>query len=123
MHKSLQWLLQEITTAGGEGLVLHRADALWMAGRNDALRKRKNGPDEEGRVIGHVAGSGKHQGRIGALVLETPEGRRFSLGTGFTDAQRSNPPAAGTLVTYRYLDRTASGLPKFASYLRMRDAE
>lgn len=114
--------LHDVVSAGGEGLVLHRADALWAAGRSDALRKLKVEPDEEGRVVALVPGRGKYVGRMGALLLETPEGQRFSLGTGFSDAQRSTPPVVGSLVTYRYRGRTASGLPKFASYLRAREA-
>jgi len=120
---ALQARLNRVVAEGGEGLVLHRADALWEAGRSDALRKLKAEPDEEGLVVSHVAGGGKYAGRMGALVVETPEGRRFLLGTGFTDAQRTNPPALGSVVTYRYRDRTVSGLPKFASFLRIRDAD
>ena len=120
---SLRMRLQETIAGGGEGLVLHRADALWTPGRSDAVRKLKAEPDEEGRVIAHVPGNGKYQGLMGALVLETPEAKHFSLGTGFSDATRAHPPAIGSMVTYRYRDRTASGLPKFASYLRVRDPE
>ena len=120
---SLQTHLNSVVAAGGEGLVLHRADALWAAGRSDALRKLKPAPDEEGTVMAQIPGKGKYQGRMGALLLETPEGQRFALGTGFSDALRANPPPVGATVTYRYRDRTASGLPKFASFLRVRDAE
>jgi DNA ligase 1 len=60
---------------------------------------------------------------LGALIVMTPEGRRFRLGTGFSDEQRRHPPAIGTTVTYRYRDITSTGLPKFASFLRIRDSE
>ena len=56
---------------------------------------------------------------MGALMLETPEGVRFKLGTGFDDEQRKNPPPVGTWVTYRYRDITSKGLPKFASFVRV----
>jgi DNA ligase-1 len=108
---------------GGEGLMLHRADALWQPGRSDALRKLKPVPDEDARVVAHVPGNGRHAGRMGALLLEIPGGQRFALGTGFTDAQRESPPPVGAVVTYRYRDRTPAGLPRFASYLREREAE
>jgi DNA ligase-1 len=120
---ALQARLQEVLAAGGEGLVLHRADALWAPGHSDALRKLKPVPDEEGTVLAHIAGKGKYQGQMGALLLQTPEGQRFSLGSGFTDAQRAAPPALGATVTYRYRDRTPAGLPRFASFLRVREAE
>ncbi|WP_342618463.1 DNA ligase [Rhodoferax sp. GW822-FHT02A01] len=120
---ALHQRLRGVVAAGGEGLVLHRRDALWAPGRSDALRKLKPLPDEEGLVLAHLPGTGKYQGKMGALLLQTPEGQRFALGSGFADAMRAQPPAVGSLVTYRYRDRTATGLPKFASFLRVRDAE
>jgi DNA ligase-1 len=122
-RQALQQRLQATASGGGEGLVLHRADALWHGGRSDALRKLKLQPDEEARVVAQLPGKGRHAGRMGALLLEMPSGQRFALGTGFTDAQRAAPPSVGANVTYRYRDRTPAGLPKFASFLRERGSE
>ena len=52
-----------------------------------------------------------------------PSGQRFALGAGLSDALRREPPPVGAWVTYRYRDRTSSGLPRFASFLRVREAE
>lgn len=120
---ALQRQLQEVVRAGGEGLMLHRADALWTPGRSDALRKLKPLPDEEARVLAHLPGKGRHAGRMGALWLELANGQRFALGTGFSDSQRAAPPPVGSLVTYRYRERTPAGLPRFASFLRVRQPE
>ena len=120
---ALQALLRKTVKEGGEGLVLHRANALWSPGRSHVLLKFKLQPDEEARVVGHLPGKGRHTGRLGALLMELPDGQRFALGTGFTDAQRAAPPALGSVVTYRYRDRTPKGLPKFASFLRVRTPE
>jgi len=57
---------------------------------------------------------------LGALRVRTPEGREFSLGTGFSDEQRRNSPPVGTTVTYRYRELTPAGLPRFPRYLRER---
>lgn len=54
------------------------------------------------------------------FTVQTPEGIQFKLGTGFSDAQRANPPKIGSLVTYTYRDKTLNGKPKFASFLRER---
>ncbi len=116
----LRTQLKKLVGEGGEGLVLHRADALWTAGRSDALLKFKPMQDEDARVVGHLPGKGRNAGRLGALLLELPDGQRFALGTGFTDAQRESPPAVGTVVTYRLRDHTPKGLPRFASFLRVR---
>lgn len=114
----LQALLKQTVKEGGEGLVLHRANALWSPGRSDALYKLKPMPDEEARVLAHLPGKGRHAGRMGALLLALPDGQQFALGTGFSDAQRAEPPPVGAIVTYRYRDRTPRGLPRFASFLR-----
>jgi len=120
---SLLARLQETVSQRGEGLVLHRADALWRSGRTDALYKFKLEPDEEGQVLGHQPGKGRLKGMTGALLVQTPSGQRFALGAGLTDAQRRDPPPVGAWVTYRYRDRTPSGLPRFASFVRVRDPE
>jgi len=119
-RNSLQKRMNEVVKAGGEGLMLHRADALYETGRSDTLLKMKPWEDAEAVVVGHVPGKGKNAGMLGALRVRTADGREFSLGTGFTDKQRSNPPPIGTTVTYRYRDLTNTGMPRFASFLRVR---
>ena len=118
-NAELQAMLRQVVDNGGEGLVLHRADAPLASGRSDLLLKLKPQADAEGLVVGHEPGKGRFAGQLGALVLQTPEGLRFKLGTGFSDAQRLNPPAIGSTVTYRYRDLTPSGKPRFASFLRV----
>lgn len=113
--------LKQMVAAGAEGLMLHRADALYVTGRSDVLLKLKLHYDAEATVVGYTAGRGKHKGKVGALLVETPEGVRFKLGTGLSDAERESPPKIGSLVTYTYRDKTANGKPKFASFLRVRN--
>lgn len=118
---SLQRRFKEVVKAGGEGLMLHRADALYATGRGDTLLKMKPFDDAEAQVIAHLPGKGKHTGALGALRVRAADGREFSLGSGFTDEQRRHPPPLGAQVTYRYRDLTNRGLPRFASFLRVRD--
>lgn len=120
-HQRLQKRLHEITQEGAEGLMLHRGASLYRAERNDDLLKFKLHEDAEARVLAHLPGKGKHAGRLGALLVETASGLRFKLGTGFSDAQRAVPPAVGTWVTYRYRGLNDSGIPRFASFLRVRE--
>ncbi len=112
--------LKAAIAAGGEGLMLHRADALHAPGRSDALFKLKPVQDAEATVLAHVAGQGKHAGKLGALMVQMPSGLQFKLGTGFSDADRANPPPVGSVVTYTYRGSTPSGKPRFAAYLRQR---
>ncbi len=118
--EALRARLEAVVQTGGEGLVLHRADAPWRAGRSDALFKLKPEMDDEAQVIGYQPGKGRHAGLTGALVVRSPDGVKFELGSGLSDAQRRQPPPLGSWVTYRYRDRTPSGLPRFATFVRVR---
>ena len=115
--------LDRVIEQGGEGLMLHRGASLYRAGRNDDLLKLKPYDDAEARVIAHLPGKGKYASALGALLVETPDGRRFRLGSGFTDAQRHSPPPIGSLVTYRYRGMTSNGKPRFATFMRVREQE
>lgn len=118
---ALRARLKQVVTQGGEGLMLHRADAPLASGRSDLLLKLKPLADAEAVVVGHEAGKGRFAGMLGALELQTFEGQRFRLGTGFSESQRRNPPPVGATVTYRYRDLTPSGRPRFASFVRVAD--
>lgn len=116
----LQMALERVLAKGGEGLVLHRGDLLYQAGRNAGLLKVKPYEDAEAEVIAINPGHGRLQGLMGSLKVRTPRGRTFAIGSGFTDKQRANPPPLGAWVTYRFNGRTATGLPRFARFLRVR---
>jgi DNA ligase-1 len=120
-RKSLDLKLNEILKLGGEGVMLHRADATYTTGRSDVLLKMKLWHDAEARVVGHQPGKGKYAGMLGALKVRTADGVEFMLGTGFNEAERQNPPPIGSLVTYRYRELTKRGVPRFASFYRIRD--
>ena len=125
-HQALQNLLTKTVALGGEGLVLHRGESFYKGQRTDDLLKFKTHEDAEARVIAHISGKGKYSDGLGALLVEMPAAdgkpaQRFKLGTGLTDAQRQNPPAVGTLVTYRFRGLNDSGIPRFASFMRVRE--
>jgi len=73
-------------------------------------------------VIAYLPGKGKYQGMLGALRVKTPQGQLFSIGPGFSDAERESPPALGSTITYRFHGLTKNGLPRFASFLRVRES-
>lgn len=119
-ESALQQLLAEVEAKGGEGLMLHRADAPYRAGRSDDLLKLKSREDAEATVVGYLPGRGKYAGMTGALVVETPTRLRFAIGSGLSDAQRRQPPAIGSVVSYRYSGLHPSGKPRFAVLWRLR---
>src|SRR6202035_893926 len=92
----------------------------YAAGRSATLLKIKTFHDAEARVIEHQPGAGRHKGRLGALLVELPDGTTFSVGTGFTDAQREHPPAGGRVITFRYQELSERGVPRLPSFVRVR---
>jgi DNA ligase-1 len=121
--KSLEALhaeLARIEALQGEGLMLRQPGSKYVAGRSSTLLKVKTFHDAEAVVIGHQAGAGRHQGRMGALLVRLPNGTDFAIGTGFSDRERENPPAIGATVTFRYQELSDAGVPRFPSWVGVR---
>ena len=110
--------LDAVVAAGGEGLMLHRADAPIATGRSPWLWKHKPLHDAEALVLAHLPGQGRLAGQVGALRVRSDSGVVFKLGTGLRDADRAAPPAVGQRISYRYRGFTPAGVPRFASYWR-----
>ncbi len=117
-HKALMQLLNQTVQAGGEGLMLHKADALYKAQRNDDLLKLKTYQDEEAVVISHIKGQGKFKNLSGAILVENKDKIRFKIGSGFSQAQRQNPPKIGSIITYKFYGKTKTNKPRFPIFLR-----
>ena len=115
---ALRSRLGEVVAEGGEGLMLHLASAGETSGRSDVLLKLKPQLDAEATVVGYHPGRGRHAGQVGALALQSADGQRFLVGSGLTDELRRTPPPIGSVVTFRFRDRTPGGLPRFATFVR-----
>jgi len=113
----------EITQQGGEGLMLHRQSAVYQSGRSDDLLKVKPFEDAEAVVIGYKLGKGKNTGLMGSVKVRSDNGKEFYIGSGFTQAQRKEPPPVGSVINYRYQGFTDAGIPRFAVFVRMRNEE
>jgi DNA ligase-1 len=118
---ALDAALARVVDGGGEGLMLHLGSAPHVGGRSVALLKLKPSLDAEARVVGHRTGNGRLRDQLGAIEVESADGRRFWIGSGLGERERREPPPIGSLVTYRYRDLTSGGLPRFATYLRRHD--
>jgi DNA ligase-1 len=100
--------------------MLRQPGSAYQAGRSPTLLKVKTFADAEARVVGHEPGRGRHKGRLGALLVELPDGVRFAVGTGLTDAERADAPPVGSTITFRYQELTDGGVPRFPSYVGVR---
>lgn len=112
--------LRRIESLGGEGIMLREPRSKYVAGRSTSLLKVKTFYDAEATVIRHEPGKGRHLGRLGALTVRLPNGKEFSVGTGFSDRHREQPPAIGSLITFRYQELSDAGIPRFPSFVGLR---
>ncbi len=122
-HSTLMKELKIITEAGAEGLMLHKGSSHYKGKRNGDLLKVKPYQDAEAIVIKHIEGKGKYTKMLGAMLVEMPNGKQFKIGSGFTDVERQHPPTIGQTITYQYRGKTKNGIPRFATYLRIREVE
>ncbi len=122
-REHLETAFSRIEQLGGEGVMLRRPASLYEPRRSPTLQKFKRFHDLEAVVIGHEPGKGRHKGRLGALVVELPNGTRFNCGTGLSDAQRDLPPAIGDTITVKYQELTDGGVPRFPVFEGVRRDE
>jgi DNA ligase-1 len=115
--------LAKVEAKGGEGLMLRQPGSLYEPKRSRTLLKVKTFLDAEATVISYEPGKGKHTGRMGAVNVRTPDGREFSVGTGFDDKERENPPPIGCTLQYSYQELSKYGIPRFPVFLRIREEE
>jgi DNA ligase-1 len=109
--------LRRVEALGGEGLMLRQPGSPYVVGRSSSLLKVKTFHDAEARVVAHTRGTGKHKGRVGALVVELANGTRFNIGTGLSDIERAAPPPIGAIISFRYQELSDDGVPRFPSYV------
>jgi len=117
---ALEHLLDTVVAANGEGLMLHRQDAVYQLGRSSQLMKMKTYYDAEAVVVEHYRGKGKYKNDLGSCLVRMSDGTEFKIGSGFSDQQRKDPPAIGSIITFKYFGKTARGVPRFASFIRVR---
>jgi len=115
--------LDEVIAADGEGLMLHKENSFYKEGRNTALMKLKKHQDAEATIIAHTKGKGKYQDQLGAIQVKTADGIIFKIGSGFSDNLRANPPEIGSIITFKYNGLTQAGVPRFARFWRIKEAE
>lgn len=114
--------MKAMVKAGGEGLMLREPGSRYVSKRSSSLLKVKPSYDAEAVVTGYQGGTGKHTGRMGAILvyLLSDKSKKFKIGTGFSDREREAPPAIGDVVEFGYSDLTRDGIPRHPRFHRVR---
>lgn len=123
-REMLERAMTLVVESGGEGLMLRQPGSLYVNGRSTTMLKYKHFQDAEAVVVGYKPGENSNVGVMGALWCVLPNGIKFKVGTGFSDAERRNPPPIGCTITFRFQGYTKSGKPRGpASFIRIRPPE
>ena len=124
---------EAVITKGGEGAVVREPNVPYERKRSKNALKYKKFKDAECEVTAINAGTGKYAGLMGSVTCKAlstagsnpdekiPHGVKFKVGSGFSDEDRANPPKIGSIITYKYQNLTAKGLPRFPIFLRVRE--
>jgi DNA ligase-1 len=76
---------------GQEGTIIKDQNGVWKPGTSKTQIKCKVVFECEMRLIGYKEGTGKNEGRLGALEFESDEGNiQVSVGTGYKDKDRDS---------------------------------
>lgn len=117
-----KWLLErldKIVEAGGEGLMIRKPGSKYVRNRTNVMLKVKKMFDAEAVIIEHVEGT--RPGLCGALKVKTKDGKIFKVGSGITELIAHNPPPIGTSITYSWDTITKDGIPRPATFVRVRE--
>ena len=128
-----------VIAKGGEGAVVREPNVPYERKRSKNALKYKKFKDAECEVTEVNVGTGKYAGLMGSVtckslgvagsnsdeqndkLLQPASGVKFKIGSGFSDEERANPPKIGSIITYKYQNLTAKGVPRFPIFLRVRE--
>ena len=124
---------EAVIAKGGEGAVAREPNVPYERKRSKNALKYKKFKDAECEVTAINAGTGKYAGLMGSVTCKAlsaagsnsdeqiASGVKFKIGSGFSDEERANPPKIGSIITYKYQNLTAKGVPRFPVFLRVRE--
>ena len=100
-----QTIYKEQLAHGEEGVILKDPKGPWEDKRVKHQVKMKAELEADLRVTGFLPGTGKFEGKIGSLLVESADGKvKTAVGTGMNDEERSYDPKdfKGKIVSVKY---------------------
>ena len=118
-------IFEKLTTQGAEGVMLRSPHSPYESKRSSHLLKVKQLFDDECKIIGFQAGTGKYTGMLGAFKCQMVKNPKIEFTiSGMDDKIRKDylkTHPIGTIVTFTYMGLSAKGVPRHPNYLRIRN--
>lgn len=120
--EAIQSWADDIMQAGGEGLIVKPLDGEYQKKRSHNWLKIKGEHSVDLVVTGIEPGTGKYEGKIGALLVDF-QGVTVNVGSGLTDALRDKPGDhfVGRLIEVKYHEVTPDKSLRHPRFIRFRD--
>lgn len=120
-------IYEDLVKKGAEGVMLRSPASPYEAKRTAHLLKVKPSFDDECKIIGYKAGTGKYTGKLGAFKCELVKDSKIKFDiSGMNDAIRASYKTShpvGTIVTFEHKGFNKSGVPRHPNYVRIRHKE
>lgn len=113
----MQSALQEVISAGGQGLFLRQPGSLYDGKRSKTLLTVRQTLVGEAVLVNYEAGKGRLEGLVSALIVRADSGLEFRVVAGLAEEMRRSPPPLGTKIRFQYQEKSPSGAPKYPVYL------
>jgi bifunctional non-homologous end joining protein LigD len=128
-HYDIMFFYDEIVEAGGEGIVLKKADSPYVAGKSRFWRKHKVIRSTDAVAFSYSPGGGKYEGMLGSLKLGLyRDGELVSIAraSGMTDSQRRSlkerlDNGEKFVCEVAYQNWTSGGRLRHPRFLRLRE--
>lgn len=99
-------IFEQYLIDGKEGIILKDSHGVWEDKRSKGQIKFKGELECDLKIVGLEEGSGKYQGLLGALLVESSDGIvKVSVGSGLTDADRAalnSTTILGKIIAVKY---------------------
>jgi DNA ligase-1 len=122
--KEIMALHNTIVQAGYEGAMVKTMDSSYQFGRSYDVMKVKEFHDVDLPIIGLEEGTGRHEGRLGAVKINF-NGVIVKVGSGFSDEEREQVwddqyNFLGRMIEVRYQEVTPDGSLRFPTFVCFR---
>lgn len=126
-HAEIMEYYNGVRQSGGEGVIVKPTDGEYHCKRSRNWLKIKDQQTADAPIIGFEEGTGKHQGMLGAVVVDL-DGVEVRVGSGFSDEERRAiwvtqgfKEMKNRMIEIEYHEKTPDGSLRHPRFVRFRD--
>ena len=116
-----------IISNGYEGIIVREMNNFYIPKRSTSLMKFKAKAEDKYKIVGfeeEVSESGELKNSLGSFICESNDGNLFSVGTGFTEAQRKmfwkdKDNLIGKIAVVKYQHLTNKKVPRHSVFVEI----